>query len=314
MILRGIEFGNVLGASGVQGFFGEGYWFHRLFKPWCDLNRITFVSKTATLEPRAGNMRLTKNYTPKYLFPRSVRAKLLRAAMVNAVGLSNPSLETLLKIGLWQQRTQPFWISIMSLATTPEDRLKELQAMIAILKRYKAGFAAKFGLQINLSCPNTGHDPSELIGESAEVLEVAAELGVPLMPKYSIAFAPIPAIMQLNDNQNCDAICASNTIPYGWQGFGQQVWGDVASPLAHLGGGGISGKALLPLVCEWVGCLKEAGFTKPVNVGGGILKPEDVDRVHALNVAASIFLGSVAALRPWQVNRIIDRANELTWN
>src|SRR3989344_7751324 len=32
MKLRGIEFGRVWGASGVLGFFGEGYWFHPYLK------------------------------------------------------------------------------------------------------------------------------------------------------------------------------------------------------------------------------------------------------------------------------------------
>lgn len=125
----------------------------------------------------------------------------------------------------------------------------------------KGDFSAPFGLQINLSCPNTGHDPHELIGESAKVLEIASSLGVPIMPKYSIASAPIKAVFRLNDHPYCDAICVSNTLPFGWQGIDwKSVWGSTTSPLAKLGGGGLSGKTLRPLVCEWIMRLRDAGL------------------------------------------------------
>ena len=314
MKLRTIDFGNVLGASGVQGFFGEGYWFHNLWKPFgLDLASMTFVAKTTTLIPREGNMPLTRNYTPRNPFPGCVKVKLGRGAMLNSVGLSNPGIGALLGTGKWQERTEPFLLSIMSLAKTPEQRLEELRLMVEAIMFCKDSFSAPFGLQINLSCPNTGHDPRELIGESAKVLEIASTLGVPVMPKYSIASAPIEAVMQLNDNPNCDAICVSNTLPFGWEGVDwQKVWGSETSPLAKLGGGGLSGKALRPLVCEWIRRLREAGFTKPINGGGGILSSEDVDAYHTAG-ASSIFLGTAAVVRPWRVRKIIRRANSLQW-
>ena len=185
--------------------------------------------------------------------------------------------------------------------------------MVDIIGFAKDGFFAPFGLQINLSCPNTGHDPSELIDESAKVLEIASILGVPLMPKYSVASAPIQAIMELNSNLDCDAICVSNTLPFGCKEIDwQKVWGNKTSPLAKLGGGGLSGKTLRPLVCEWIRRLRETGFTKPINGGGGILCSEDVEDYRAAG-ASSIFLGSVAVLRPWRVKTIINQANSLNW-
>jgi len=314
MKLGGIDFGNVLGASGVQGFFGEGYWFHKVWNPFgLNFAGMTFVAKTATLMPRKGNMPLTRNYAPRHPLPGCIKAKPLRGVMLNSVGLSNPGLGTLLGTGEWQKRTTPFLLSIMSLADTPKRRLEELRLMVEMIGFAKDGFSAPFGLQINLSCPNTGHDPRELIGESAKVLEVAASLGVPVMPKYSIASAPIQAVRELGDHSSCDAICVSNTLPFGWQGVDwQSVWGSKTSPLAKLGGGGLSGKTLCPLVCDWIARLREAGFAKPINGGGGILCSEDVKRYHGAG-ASSIFLGTVAVLRPWRVREIISQANNLDW-
>jgi dihydroorotate dehydrogenase (NAD+) catalytic subunit len=314
MKLRNIEFGHVLGASGVQGFFGEGYWFH---KPWkhlgLDFSKMTFVAKTATPFPQKGNMELTSDFKPKKLMPSCVKVKMVDGLMLNAVGLSNPGLETFLKTGKWQQRVEPFFISITSLADSAQKRIDEIKKMTDLIGQHKNDFRAPFGIQINLSCPNTGHDPKELIGESAKVLDVVAALNVPLMPKYSIAAAPIEAIMELQEHSNCDAICVSNTISFGSaQVDWEKTWGNKISPLAHIGGGGISGKVLRPLVCEWIKNIRNAGFTKPINGGGGILKKSDVDEFHKAG-ASSIFLGSVATLRPWRVGGIINHANQLSW-
>lgn len=290
MKLRGIEFGNVLGASGVQGFFGEGYWMHRVPMRKPDFSGMTFVSKTVTLLSRKGNMNLTSRQTPKYPFPRCIRVKFFNDSILNAVGLSNFGLGYLLGDGRLQKRTKPFMISIMSLVDTPKRRLEELRIMADMIGFCKESFSAPFGVQINLSCPNTGHNPADLIGESADALDVLGILGVPLMPKYSIVSAPISAIMKLNDHPSCDAICVSNTIPFGWEGIGERVWGTKISPLARLGGGGLSGKFLRPLVCEWIARLRDAGFTRPVNGGGGILSTGDV-RCYIDAGVSSVFFG-----------------------
>ena len=314
MELRGIDFGNVFGASGVQGFFGEGYWYH---KPWkrfgLDFSDMTFVAKTVTLLPRKGNMTLTDWHTPKDIFPSCVKVKFWRGLVLNAVGLSNTGLLEILNIGKWQKRTKPFFISLMPVASTAQKRSEELSRMIDMIEILKENFLAPFGLQINLSCPNTEHNPGELIDESASSLEIASALNVPLMPKYSIAFAPVSAVLELNSHPACDAICVSNTLPFGWPGIDwKKTWGGEKSPLEKLGGGGLSGKKLRPLVCEWIERLREAGFSKPINGGGGILCCGDVKCYRDAGVS-SVFLGSVASLRPWRVKKIISFANSLKW-
>lgn len=320
MKLRKIEFGSALGGSGVEGFFGnKEYLFHKLpggLSP--DFTGMTFVSKTTTLLGRNGNARLKSDYTLRDLFPDCVKIKPFSKVMLNAFGLSGPGLGALLGTGKWQKRTKPFLISLMSLSNSPKRRKEELRIAVEMIGLCKEDFSAPFGLQINLSCPNTEHDPRQLIGESAEMLETANILGVPVMPKYSIASAPVEAIMQLNDNPNCDAICVSNTIPYDWEGIDWvSIFGKNGSPLHRYGGGGLSGKPLRPLVCMWIKRLRDAGFTKPINGGGGILCPEDVNHYFRAG-ASSIFLGSIAALstvtfRPWRVAETISQANHLKW-
>ena len=308
-------FGTVMGASGVQGFFGEGYWFHRVWSVFgIDLSDITFVSKTATLHPYQGNMPLKENYTPKEVFPKCIMIKPFRGTVLNAVGLSNPGLPALLRAGKWQKRTEPFFISIASPATTPERRLQECTAMVPIIKRHKEYFFAPFGLQVNLSCPNTDGGSDKVTEESKKILDTLGELGVPIMMKYSIASASAKAVCAISDHPACSAICISNTIPFGWKGVDRQKeWGSGASPLKHLGGGGISGKPLIHAVCEKIKRLRDAGIEKHINGTGGILHADDVNRYHRAG-ASSISIGSIALLRPWNIPKVIQRANELQWH
>ncbi|MEA3304408.1 MAG: hypothetical protein U9Q15_01420 [Patescibacteria group bacterium] len=356
MKLGNMSLGPILGASGVEGNFGEGYWYHKLLHGFSllDLSGLVFVSKTATLNPRKGNTPFVydENYfSPSEIKPKSIVIKPFQKNVLNAVGLGNPGLEALLKTGHYQSRKDPFLISIMSIAGSEDSRKAEMAKMIAILEKYKNEFQSLFGLQINLSCPNTAHDPCSLIAESSDMIGIAARLGVPLMPKFSIASAPIAALMELNENPHVDAICLSNTLPYDWQpsenlyriskgddyfedfqrlqrrGFiswksdgktvyivtfinWEKIFGTTESPLASMGGGGLSGDIIRPFVLHYIKQLRAEGFSKPINGGGGIMKPEHVDMYKAVGVN-SVFIGSVVMTRPWDAEDIIKRANEI---
>jgi dihydroorotate dehydrogenase len=232
--------------------------------------------------------------------------------ILNAVGLSGPGAKALLKKGPWQQRTEPFFISFMSVAKTEEERMSELKEFTGLLAGYLPLFDAPVGLQINYSCPNVGLDPDQLICEVKQGLEIASQLGIPLMPKFNV-LAPPRAVREITRIWDCDAICISNTIPWGQlpdQINWKKLFGSDESPLAQFGGGGLSGKPLLALVAEWVAQARNAGVRKPINAGGGILSLDDLGILFHMG-ASSVFIGSVATLRPWRVKKIIKRAHQL---
>jgi dihydroorotate dehydrogenase len=305
MKLRGIPFGNVLAASGVQGFFGEGYWFHPYLRPFgLDFSNFTFVAKTTTLAARSGNLPLRDDFTPRELMPNCIYEKPWQGIALNALGLSGPGAAALLQTDRWQARQKPFFISFMSVDKTAQGRLDELKGFVELFRRYLPQFRAPVGLQINYSCPNVGLHLHGLVDEVGEGLSIASRLEIPLMPKFNVMLPPKIA-KEIGDDPLCDALCISNTIPYGqlpdridWE----KLFGPV-SPLAHYGGGGLSGKPLLPLILEWLTEIRSMGFTKPINAGGGILSLDDARRV-AYAGADSIFLGSIAFLRPWRVGNI----------
>lgn len=305
MRLKGIEFGKVLGASGVQGFFGEGYWFHHCLRPiGLDFSDITFVAKTTTLQPRAGNMLLRNDFTPKAMFPRCIYAKPWRGMALNAIGLSGPGAVALFETGLWQKREEPFFLSFMPVGGSENERMSELSSFVKLLQSYLPSFRAPVGLQINYSCPNVGHRPDMFFNEVGSGLSVASQLGIPLMPKFNLLI-PAAVARDISNHPFCDALCISNTVPYGelpdkidWQ----KLFGPT-SPLQQYGGGGLSGKPLLPILLEWLDNARSAGITKPINAGGGILSLGDARRVLE-HGADSIFLGSISFLRPWRIARI----------
>ena len=315
MKLRGIDFGSVLGASGVQNFFGEGYPFHRFARLLFGLRfrGMTFVAKTTTLWERLGNMPL-RGTQPRELLPRCIVVRPLKGVVLNAVGLSGPGAMELLLDGRWQARTEPFMISFMSVSEQVKDRMLELREFTRLLGRSllcSSPWRGRIGLQVNFSCPNVGLDPAHLVDEVGEALDIASALGIPLVPKFSVLL-PVEVAREIAQHPACDAICISNTIPWGqlskvidWKG----LFGSDFSPLAHLGGGGLSGRPLQRLVSGWVGCaVWNAGITKPINAGGGILSLADAREMMDAG-ASSIFLGSIALLRPWRVRGIVRAFN-----
>jgi dihydroorotate dehydrogenase len=320
MNLHGIEFGRVLGASGVQGFFGEGYWYHRPWKPFgLRFDGMTFVAKTTTLFARQGNMPLNADgITPTERLPKCIVVKPWKGVALNSVGLSGPGALRLLDAGRWQSRTAPFLISFMSVQPTMPERHEELRQFVALLASSLPRFKAAIGLQINFSCSNVGIHHEGLALEIESALMTAGRLGVPLVPKLAVTAAPALA-ERLGRNAYCAAICVSNTIPWGsypdridWQ----KLFGSETSPLASVGGGGLSGAPLLPFVIEWVRAARVAGYRKPFIVGGGILSLADVRRlVSEAGVDLTrdaVSLGSIAFLRPWRVRGIIRAVNAAT--
>jgi len=332
MILRGIDFGPVFDATGLRNFDGEGYRHHKILR-WLglDLAGSTFVAKTTTLYARAGNLPLEDDgVTLKELSPRCILPNLqfknlpisirmfLKGLMGNAVALSGPGAEFVIT-KIWQHITEKFFMSFMPISKTAPERMLEVGEFVALLRRHLPHFKAPaVGLQINYSCPNVDSEHAKLFGakfveEVRASLDIAAILGIPLGPKFNV-LAPIKAVKEISEHAACDFICIPNTLLWGslpekinWE----KLFGTNTSPLAEFGGGGFSGPQFFPLALKWVKQARNEGITKPINVGGGIFKADDVDLVKAAG-GSSIFLSaSVTNLRPWRTKGINARAHQL---
>jgi dihydroorotate dehydrogenase len=326
-----LEIGNVVfahrafNASGANGFFGLGneYWFHPIAKPFgLGFRNTNFVTKTATADRLIGNMPLggKRGVTPQEWFPRCIWFDHLRAAALNVVGLSNPGLPALLAAGYWQQRTEPFLISVMAVGGTRQERLEEYDRLGNILRRAVIGLRTRFGVEANFSCPNTKHDPAELVGEVQQCIDVLAGKlrcdSVPIVVKLN-ALVGAETVCRIAAHPDVAAICGTNTIPYGqlpldieWHTlFGSSD--PAASPLTHRGmpgPGGLSGRPIARVARRWVRSLHDAGISKPVIGGGGVLSVNDAFAMIDAG-AAGVFVGSACFLRPTRVQGLMDAIN-----
>ena len=312
MILRGIDFGYVMNASGARNFFGQGYWFHPKLRPFgLDYTGSTFVAKTTTLLKRDGYTSLVwTNLQPQELFPQCIKINVMRGAVLNAVGLSGPGACELLRREGWQTRIDPFFISFAAVGATADERLKEWQQFAFLLLTHLSSFHAPIGLEMNFSCPNKGIVEKPFVDEILAALHIMSVLGIPLVPKLNVLVPPAIGL-QIAEHQACDAICQSNTIP--WDSVPDTIkrkfFGRLTSPLKKYGGGGLSGPYLFPLVMAWIHEARALGLKKPIVGCGGITSVLRADMMIDAG-ANAIQLGSVSITRPWRVKSIINVANQ----
>lgn len=321
MVLRKVIFPRALGASGVQGFFGDPFYpeykHSPIIKAICGdiFKDMGFVAKTVTISYNRGNVPLAMNmFSFKELLPKAIHPFIAEGAALNAVGLSNYGFENLLNMGIWQFKKEPFMLSFMAIGKTKEDRLKEARDFVSILKKKIPYFMSPFGLQVNFSCPNTGHDQKDLINEAKEILSILDELDIPLIPKIN-AVLPAQIAHEILEFKECDALCFSNTIPFGefpklinWRKYSKNG----KSPLEKYGfpKGGLSGAPIFPVVVDWLEQFEKINSnTKPVIAGGGVMHIKDVQMLSKFKSVSAISIGTVAFTRPWRVPGIIKECN-----
>jgi dihydroorotate dehydrogenase len=314
-------------ASGAQGFFGEGYWYHKItavFGMWFLFT--SFVAKTSTLLKRSGNMLLGNDgITATEWIPRCVIVKWWKRVVLNAVSLSGPGIDDLLSRNEWQKRKKPFFISLMSVAGTLEEQAEEIrQAIRKIIAAIKRGeFRTKIGIQLNISCPNADVKHKNIVITAIMLLNIIAEEDPDRLLTVVVKVAPTITAFEcqaITEHPHCDGLCIGNTVPFGelpddidWvYYFGTAD--PKESPLAKRGfqPGGLSGKPLLPIVCRLIREVRKLGVRKHINACGGILGP--ISAWKALHAGAdSISIGSSTMLAPWGVLPAIIMSHVVTW-
>ena len=93
-----------------------------------------------------------KEFRPKCILPNFRSGKIilslrmvLRGIMLNSVGLVDRELKLLFEDGRWQERTDLFCISFMSVADTPEKRILEAEMFVKLFAKYLPGFRGSSG-------------------------------------------------------------------------------------------------------------------------------------------------------------------------
>lgn len=203
---------------------------------------------TYTLYPRAGLLRrlwrvvMTVKYVP---FAR---------AWINRLGLPNPGIDSLLRSSLSLHGLGKFIVSVHGF--NPYE-------WIRLAQKLTEGMAILFPgvVELNLSCPNVGSDPSravELLVKELRPCVYALRLrGVTVQAKLP-PVNPVPLAEALH-SVGVTHFHAVNTLA-----------------LPH--GGGMSGKPLLPLALEAVRRTRLALPDAVMTGGGGVSHLDDVKR------------------------------------
>jgi hypothetical protein len=99
--------------------------------------KLTFVTKTITYKQNDGNVLLGKDFRPVKLFPETLSINFFGKSVINKFGFANPGLAAVLSTGVLQDLTRPFFISVSSVSTSRQGRIKDFQLIKDRLREEK---------------------------------------------------------------------------------------------------------------------------------------------------------------------------------
>jgi dihydroorotate dehydrogenase len=317
MLIRNVWFENVFIASGGLNFFLDGWPYDRYFKkfmPGYTVKETSKITKTSTLDPKPGFMPLTETLQPVELRPRCIYISLwsfLKCFMLNSVGLSGPGFAKLLKENIWQQNKDSFIISIMAVGKTLEERIEEIEGIVKLLKKALPKFKSRIAIELNISCPNTGHDTRKLAKEAIILLKLLEPLGIPVIVKFNLLMS-IDAAAEIAESGYCHAIDIPNTCPFSElpEKVKRKLFRNGLSPLAkyNFGDSGYSGPYQTTLTANWIMRFRVINKKIPV-IAGSIYKKKDVELMRIAG-ANAIAIGAGKLLRPWRLKGVINEAKK----
>jgi dihydroorotate dehydrogenase (NAD+) catalytic subunit len=203
-----------------------------------------FVTKTVTLNPRAGN-------PPQRIAETS-------QGMVNSIGLANPGLERFCDEHLPRLGALGVPLIVSVGGWSREE--------YAVAVRRIGADPAVAALELNVSCPNVdtgcisiGTDPSET---RALLERCRAETDRPLLAKLSPSVADVPAVALAAAEGGAAGLVLINTVR------GMAIDRDTLQPLLGGGGGGLSGPAVKPVALHAIFHCRAATGLPIVGVGG----------------------------------------------
>lgn len=269
-------------ASGALGFDGKGYPWEQLliFLRLIDPSLFTVVSKTITFEKRKGNLRIYNPLTWPCIRP-------MKGGSLNSVGLSNPGFR-------WYLENIAPKANSLKIPLVPSITSKEINELIEMaqkLNRYD--FVA---IEYSVSCPNIKGgcltDLDEIIKRCRAIKEVCE---LPLILKFSVNHEVEKLVPKLEGIVQAISI---NSVPWS-VAFPREK-----SPLAHLGGGSISGQIAQPYTWKLVEKLVE--ITSIPVIGPSVWKFEDIEKLRNIGAGAVSF-GSIFLLHPLRATKFVRR-------
>lgn len=234
-----------------------------------------FVSKTITLEPRAGNAPQRIWETP--------------AGMINSIGLPNKGLEGFIAEDLPQLGELPVPLVVSVMATGREDFARMVSAL-DVRDEVDA-------FELNVSCPNvhSGLIVGERPAETLALVEALRPLTrKPLIVKLTPNVADPAAVAVAAEEGGADAVSLINTL--------KAAGGPVA--------GGLSGPAVRPVAIAQVRAVA-AAVALPIVGMGGVCSGADAAEMLAAG-ATLVAVGTESFRDPGAGSRIAAELSEIS--
>ncbi|MDX6547061.1 MAG: dihydroorotate dehydrogenase catalytic subunit [Gaiellales bacterium] len=249
------------------------------------LGLSAFVTKTVTLNPRAGNPPPRIAETP--------------AGMVNSIGLANPGLEAFCERHLPRlaELGVPLIVSVGGWSR------EEYATAVARIGAHPAVAA----IELNVSCPNVetgcisiGTDPDET---RALLRRCRAETDRPLLAKLSPSVADVAEIADAAADGGAHGLVLINTVR------GMALDRGSLRPLLGGGGGGLSGPAVKPMALHAIyHCRAATGL--PIIGMGGVSTAQDCIEFLAAG-AAVVGVGTSLFRDPGLPRRLLAELPQL---
>jgi dihydroorotate dehydrogenase (NAD+) catalytic subunit len=215
--------------------------------------------------------------------------KLLKNGnVVNAVGLTNPGVHHWMDNGYKIAKAKGYKVA----ASVAVEKIEEASDLGELLADLSLAY-----IEFNASCPNTGevYTNDQLIDA---VNRLHGESGHPIVVKISYDQSCDYDLIKKLDRSYAQAIHCINTVPWS------QLYRDKPSPLAHLGGGGVSGPDIFQKVEEAILRVKRIAPELPIIAGGGITSIFDILTLRVLG-AAAFSIGTLFLRKPWAPNLLV---------
>lgn len=244
-----------------------------------------FVSKTITVEPRAGN--------PP---PRLWEAP---AGLINSIGLPNKGLAGFLEHDLARLAELPVPLCVSVMGFAPE----ELERLVgAVGERDEVAL-----IELNVSCPNVetglviGADPGETEAVVARLRPLCSK---PLIVKLTPSATDPPAVAAAAESAGADAVSLVNTLK------GMAL--DPRTGAPWLGGttGGLSGPAIRAVALGQVAAVAQRVSVPIVGMGGIACGRDAGDFLRA--GARVVAVGTESFRDPGAARRIATELGDLT--
>ena len=247
--------------------------------------RNTAISiKSLTRNPRVGNLRWSKPWECVRLIPDG--------GSVNKIGLTNKGVEW------WCAKVGPHlnFERFPLVGSIFGETSSELEEMAIMLDRFDL-----VGLEVNVSCPNSGH-PDKKVEMVVESVKAVKELTRhPIIIKVGVDQDYLAIARGLEGVAEAISI---NSVPW------KMVFPKNRSPLWRLeqrvggGGGGVSGKPAQDFNWAAVEALAKQG-SLPV-IAPSIMEFEDLETVTRYGAKAYSF-GAIHLRTPWKPTSIVER-------